>query len=63
MKQVMFDEKMCKLARVTPNKWYPVVSEWQLGYKLVDDKGLLDDFPKVWVKLVKEDYNVEDITD
>ena len=54
MKQVLFDEKMCKLARTTPDKWYTVVSEWQLGYKLYDDKGLLDDFPKVWIKKVRE---------
>ena len=49
VKYVMFDSKICKMARVTPDKWYQVIREWNLGYIVEDDKGLVDDFPKSWV--------------
>lgn len=49
-KQVKFDRHYTNIARVTEDKWYDVISEWELGYRLKDDKGTEDDFPKVWVK-------------
>lgn len=54
-KQVKFDNHYIHVAkRVTTDKWYDVIREWDLGYILEDDSGLQDDFPKVWIKEVRE---------
>lgn len=55
MKEVMFDEKMCNslLKYVKPGKWYKVIKEWNLGYRIKDDSGIEDDYPKAWVVYVR----------
>lgn len=50
MKQVRFDKHCKPLAKyITLNKWYDVLSEWKLAYKIRDDSGYMDSYPKTWV--------------
>ena len=55
-KQVKIDKHYIGILknRFTLDKWYDVISEWKLGYKLQDNTGLIDDCPKVWINETRE---------
>lgn len=55
-KQVKIDKHYMALLknRFTLDKWYDVIYEWELGYRLKDNTGLVDDCPKVWISETRE---------
>lgn len=56
MKQIQFD-KCCKGVAnyIYLNKWYDVVSEGTLTYKIMDESQTVNAYPKTWITHMRQE--------